>query len=84
MMGVSSWDCSTKESFIPNFVMTIFYVFFFGFIMLYDNMIYFACCVASHGAQYGLFDQCDWQVIVIVFTRVVIIKNDFHAIFILL
>ena len=42
--------------------------------MLYDNMIYFSCCVASHGAQYGLFDQCVWQVIIIVFTRVVIIK----------
>ena len=54
MMGVSSWDCSTKESSILNFVMTIFHVFFFGFIMLYDNMIYFA-----HGAQYGLFDQYD-------------------------
>ena len=48
--------------------------------MLYDNMIYFACCVASHGAQYGLFDQCDWQVIIIVFTRVVIIKYGLHAI----
>ena len=34
--------------------------------MLYDNMIYFTCCVSSHGAQYGLFDQCDWQVIIIV------------------
>ena len=42
--------------------------------MLNDNMIYFACCVASHGAQYDFFDQCDWQVIIIVFTRVVIIK----------
>ena len=52
--------------------------------MLYDNMIYFACCVASHGAQYGLFDQCDWQVIIIVFTRVVIIKCGLHAVFVLL
>ena len=52
--------------------------------MLYDNMIYFACCVASHGAQYGLFDQCVWQDIIIVFTRVVIIKYDLHAIFVLL
>ena len=52
--------------------------------MLYDNMIYFACCVASHGAQYNLFDQCDWQVIIIVFTRVVIIKYGLHAIFVLL
>ena len=84
MMGVSSWDCSTKESSILNFLMTIFHVFFFGFIMLYDNMIYFACCVASHGAQYGLFDQCDWHVIIIVFTRVVIIKYGLHAVFLLL
>ena len=52
--------------------------------MLYDNMIYFACCVASHGAQYRLFDQCDWQVIIIVFTMVVIIKYGLHAIFVLL
>ena len=54
--------------------------------MLYDNMIYFACCVASHGAQYGLFFfyQCDWQVIIIVFTRVVIIKYGLHAVFVLL
>ena len=52
--------------------------------MLYDNMIYFACCVASHGAQYGLFDQYVWQVIIIVFTRVVIIKYGLHAIFVLL
>ena len=49
--------------------------------MLYDNMIYFACCVASHGAQYGLFDQCVWQVIIIIFTRVVIIKYCLHAVF---
>ena len=48
--------------------------------MLYDNMIYFALCVASHGAQYGLFYQCDWQVIIIVFTRVVIIKYGLHAV----
>ena len=34
--------------------------------MLYDNMIYFACYVASHGAQYDLLDQCVWQVIIIV------------------
>ena len=46
--------------------------------------IYFACCVASHGAQYDLFDQCDWQIIIIVFTRVVIIKYDLHVIFVLL
>ena len=52
--------------------------------MLYDNMIYFACCVASHGAQYDLFDQYDWQVIIIVFTRVVIIKYVLHAVFVLL
>ena len=52
--------------------------------MLYDNMIYFACCGASHGAQYDLFDQCDWQAIIIVFTRVVIIKYDLHALFVLL
>ena len=52
--------------------------------MLYDNMIYFTCCVASHGAQYDLFDQCDWQVIIIVFTRVVIIKYVSHAVFVLL
>ena len=52
--------------------------------MLYDNMIYFACCVASHGAQFDLFDQCDRQVIIIVFTRVVIIKYVLHAIFVLL
>ena len=52
--------------------------------MLYDNMIYFTCCVASHGAQYGLFYQCDWQVIIIVFTRVVIIKYGLHAVFVLL
>ena len=32
--GVSSWDCSTKESSILNFVMTIFHVFFFGFIII--------------------------------------------------
>ena len=50
--------------------------------MLYDNMIYFACCVASHGAQYGLFDQFVWQVIIIVFTRVVIIKYGLHAVFV--
>ena len=36
MMGVSSWDCSTKESSILNFVMTIFHVFFFGFIIIAD------------------------------------------------
>ena len=52
--------------------------------MLYDNRIYFACCVASHGVQYGLFDQCDWHVIIIVFTRVVIIKYGLHAVFVLL
>ena len=52
--------------------------------MLYGNMIYFACCVASHGARYGLFDQYVWQVIIIVFTRVVIIKYGLHAIFVLL
>ena len=34
MMGVSSRDCSTKESSILNFVMTIFHVFFFGFIII--------------------------------------------------
>ena len=77
-------NCSTKESSILNFVMTIFHVFFFRFIMLYDNMIYFAYCVASHGVQYSLFDQCDWQVIIIVFTRVVIIKYGFHVVFVLL
>ena len=49
--------------------------------MLYDNMIYFACCVASHGAQYDLFDQCVWEVIIIVFTMVVIIKYGLHAVF---
>ena len=52
--------------------------------MLYDNMIYFACYVASHAAQYGLLDQCVWQVIIIVFTRVVIIKYGLHAVFVLL
>ena len=52
--------------------------------MLYDNMIYFACYVASHGAQYGLLAQCVWQVIIIVFTRVVIIKYGLHAVFVLL
>ena len=52
--------------------------------MLYDNMIYFACCVASHGAQYDLFDKCDWQVIIFFFARVVIIKYGSHAIFVLL
>ena len=54
--------------------------------MLYDNIIYFACYVASHGAQYGLLDQCVWQVIIIVFffTRVVIIKYGLHAVFVLL
>ena len=52
--------------------------------MLYDNMIYFACCVASHGAQYGLFYQCDWQVIIIVFTKVVIIKYGLHSVFIVI
>ena len=62
----------------------IIYFFKCKLFMLYDNMIYFACCVASHGAQYGLFDQCDWQVIIIVFTRVVIIKYGLHAIFVLL
>ena len=49
--------------------------------MLYDNMIYFACYVASHGAQYGLLNQCVWQVIIIVFRRVVIIKYGLHAVF---
>ena len=52
--------------------------------MLYDNMIYFACYVASHGTQYGLLVQCDRQIIIIVFTRVVIIKYDLHAVFVLL
>ena len=52
--------------------------------MLYDNIIYFACYVALHGAQYGLLDQCVWQVIIIVFTRVVIIKYGLHAVFVLL
>ena len=52
--------------------------------MLYDNMVYFACYVTSHGAQYGLLDQCVWQVIIIVFTRVVIIKYGLHAVFVLL
>ena len=49
--------------------------------MLYDNMIYFSCCVASHGAQYDPFYQYDWQVIIIVFTRVLIIKYGLHAVF---
>ena len=53
--------------------------------MLYDNIICFACYVASHGAQYGLLDQCVWPVIIIVFfTRVVIIKYGLHAVFVLL
>lgn len=34
MMGISFWDCSTKESSILNFVMTIFHVVFFGFIII--------------------------------------------------
>ena len=52
--------------------------------MLYDNMIYFACYVASHGAQYGLLDQCVWQVYYYCITRVVIIKYGLHAVFVLL
>ena len=51
--------------------------------MLYDNTIYFACCVASHGAQYDLFYQCVWQIITIVFARVVIIKYGLHFVFVL-
>ncbi|RVX15453.1 Cationic amino acid transporter 6, chloroplastic [Vitis vinifera] len=34
VMGISFWDCSTKESSILNFVMTIFHVVFFGFIII--------------------------------------------------
>ena len=33
----------------------IIYFFYCKLFMLYDNMIYFACCVAYHGAQYDLF-----------------------------
>ena len=52
--------------------------------MLYDNMIYFACYVASHGAQYDLLDQCVWQVIIIIFTKILIIKYGLHAVFVFL
>ena len=62
----------------------IIYFFECKLFMLYDNIIYFACYVASHGAQYGLLDQCVWQVIIIVFSRVVIIKYGLHDVFVLL
>ena len=52
--------------------------------MLYDNMIYFACCVASHGAQYGLFTNVIDRLLLLFFTRVVIIKYVLHAAFVLL
>ena len=53
--------------------------------MLYDNMIYFAYFVASHGAQYGLFfTNVIGRLLLFFFTRVVIIKYRLHAVFVLL